>query len=69
MEDWWITSKDMYQTTIDDINEMYNKIHKQVSIGIKYFVDSKESFVNQKFERIDKIMRDKINKLKTIKKR
>lgn len=42
MEDWWITNKDTYQTTINDINEMYDKIHKQVSISIKYFVDSKD---------------------------
>ena len=41
MEDWWMMpNKDIYQKTVSDIDEIYNKIHKQVSISLKYFSDS-----------------------------
>ena len=39
-EDWWITNKYNYQKTVSDINEMYDRIHKQFSISMKYFSDS-----------------------------
>lgn len=42
---------------------VYNSIKDNYNLWFKYN-DSTKFFVNQKFERIDKIMRDKINKLK-----
>ena len=44
------------------VSLVYNSIKDTYTLWFKYH-DFKESFINQKFERIDKIMREKINKI------